>query len=821
MLFPIRARAFGVLCIFALLTLVFPNAAWSMGKNGGGALYLHFDDTIHFIPSDVPPNTYFDQFEDACPAIDPMQCQQAYLYDCHYGADLDPDLNPLFPTPRYIKWVCAVFPETTCVEIAEVYFEIGEITGNVDMFAWGTYHFEAGGAGQVIAIPGGTGAFPSDTGSGVTLLFDPPLTSHVVPLCYIAGYPEPNGTTALGGEIYFKDGEGNITAHIYDPDCPYATAYWLVPGGGGCNPSLGDDPYMHACCLDEGDLGCMMMSEEDCMLSEGVFLADYDTCEPNPCNEGPFAACCYENPQYPQGILACEVVNAIECEYMGGIFHNEWESCDPNLCNGPVAACCYHSDELSCAVVSEIECEYEGGEWLAGTASCDPDPCNNGPFAACCIDTGSFDTCQILNEIECEVENGDWHPEWETCDPNPCNGDLGACCYYDDDYLDCEVMGLPQCDAFGGLWLEGYESCDPDPCNVGNERACCYGDDACVVTTSNECDYLGGTWLEQWDFCEPDPCGAPLGACCYEVVPADRECAIMEEVECGELAEGYWLENQSCDPNPCLDGVCCLGEQCTIAVMAECADIGGTWFADLTSCEPEPCNLRACCDQTTEECTITWAMDCEGEWLPEEAACDPNPCWGPYGPRKTCCIGPNCTIVTEIECISSGGIWDAGLNTCRPINPCTTTLVRACCIGEVCELRTMEQCENSSGEWLSYGETCEPNPCSTIVTGSRACCLPNGACMLLEELACNSAGGDWVPEVTTCTGGDLGNPCRLRVCCDGLTPMTTLMRRDECAAAGGDWLPDVGYFDPNPCDPGSPVQSTSWGKIKALYKPAK
>ena len=722
-----------------LLALLLPTAAWSMGKNGGGALYVHFDPTIQFIPDDVPAAIYFNQFSDACPAIPPGECEQAYNYGCHYGADLDPDLNPMFPTPRYIKWVCAVFPETTCVEIAEISLEIGEITGTVDMFAWGTYHAEEGAAGTAYGLTGGTGVFPHDTGSAVTLYFDPPLTSHAIPICYFSGAPQPNGTTALGGTITFKDAMGNVTEQIYDPDCEYATAFWLIPGGGGCNPSLGDDPYQHACCLEGREVACEILSEGDCESYGGVWMPDYDSCDPDPCNSGPFAACCFEAVGAPPGIMGCT----------------------------------------------------------------------------------------IYNEIECDIIAGEWHPEWDSCDPNPCNGDLGACCY-DDDELDCSIVGEIVCDAYGGIWLEGYDSCDPNPCNEGPIAACCFdgGGDTparlCTLTNIIGCDYLGGEWLEEFDFCEPDPCNGPLGACCFVDSPADQICEVMRELDCLEGYNGTWFEGEWCDPGPCADGVCCMGDECVITIESECLESEGLWLPELTSCEGAPCLIRACCDEITEECTLTYARDCAGIWHSEEPLCDPSPCYGPYGPRRTCCIGPNCTIVTEIECISSGGMWDAGLPTCRPVNPCTQHLVRACCIDDVCSLTTMEECVNLQGDWLDSQDACDPDPCGGIITGNRACCLPTGGCMLVEEAACTSAGGDWIPGIVTCSGGDLGNPCRLRACCDGLELMQMrLYRRDECEAAGGEWLSEVGYLEPNPCEAGTPVRDASWGKIKSLYRPTR
>ena len=63
-------------------------------------------------------------------------------------------------------------------------------------------------------------------------------------------------------------------------------------------------------------------------------------------------------------------------------------------------------------------------------------------------------------------------------------------------------------------------------------------------------------------------------------------------------------------------------------------------------------------------------VDCEewgGVYQGDLTACAPNPCPPPLG---ACCLGSNCTLLSEYECYTQGGLWYGADSPCDP-NPCT------------------------------------------------------------------------------------------------------------------------------------------------------
>ena len=81
------------------------------------------------------------------------------------------------------------------------------------------------------------------------------------------------------------------------------------------------------------------------------------------------------------------------------------------------------------------------------------------------------------------------------------------------------------------------------------------------------------------------------------------------------------------------------------------------------------------------------------EHLPEEAAC---------------CIGEECFLVQEDDCLVMGGEWYPG-EDCGPDNPCLPRAV--CCVCADCYVTTEPQCWDLDGEWHRDWLECDPNPC--------------------------------------------------------------------------------------------------------------
>ncbi len=111
---------------------------------------------------------------------------------------------------------------------------------------------------------------------------------------------------------------------------------------------------------------------------------------------------------------------------------------------------------------------------------------------------------------------------------------------------------------------------------------------------------------------------------------------------------------------------------------------------------------------------------------------------------------------------------------------------------------------------LGFGQA-GSTPCpSGVVVG--ACCFTDGTCTMLEAAACVAAGGSFVGG--ECTPGlcpvIVYGACCLNGVCDVVTPA-------QCAAIGGQYMGDNIPCTPGLCPP-VPVESKSWGQIKADYR---
>lgn len=103
----------------------------------------------------------------------------------------------------------------------------------------------------------------------------------------------------------------------------------------------------------------------------------------------------------------------------------------------------------------------------------------------------------------------------------------------------------------------------------------------------------------------------------------------------------------------------------------------------------------------------------------------------------------------------------------------TATVHGACCVpGGGCFMASPFGCEYHAGRFLGDATVCEPDPCGANPPG--ACCAVDGSCQVLDAGACTQQQGQWQGPGSTCT--------------------------------------------PNPCEqPPSPVETTTWGRIKSVY----
>ena len=157
--------------------------------------------------------------------------------------------------------------------------------------------------------------------------------------------------------------------------------------------------------------------------------------------------------------------------------------------------------------------------------------------------------------------------------------------------------------------------------------------------------------------------------------------------------------------------------------------------------------------------------------------------------------------------INTGGIYAQPVPYVPPTG--------ACCLGYDCLVLTEEECLAQQRDWLGPDTVCEPNPCLP----DGACCLPEplGACQVLLEVDCLLVGGEWMGPETTCHPE---NPCEGEWVCCFICDCYIVETQMECEAMGGIFHPEWDSCEPhNPCiGPHSPANETSWGRIKGMYR---
>lgn len=111
-----------------------------------------------------------------------------------------------------------------------------------------------------------------------------------------------------------------------------------------------------------------------------------------------------------------------------------------------------------------------------------------------------------------------------------------------------------------------------------------------------------------------------------------------------------------------------------------------------------------------------------------------------------CCAPLGCSVTTQTNCASQGGIYQGNGTTCSP-NPCVQPTGACCAVGGACTLLSSTSCSSSGGTYRGDGTSCSPNPCPQP-TG--ACCARNGTCSAVTQSACAGAGGAYQGDGTTC-----------------------------------------------------------------------
>ena len=349
--------------------------------------------------------------------------------------------------------------------------------------------------------------------------------------------------------------------------------------------------------------------------------------------------------------------------------------------------------------------------------------------------------------------------------------------------------------------------------------ACCVGT-SCTYVTAADCSSSGGKYQGDFVSCTSYPCGgAPEGACCVGL-----NCSVMTQSACSAAGGGYQGDGSTCSAGACDNGGCeagfspdCAGTCFEDAVYTDWTgdgycDDGAYVPSDYGYGGPAGVPIYLNCD----------TFNCDG------GDCD---CGGGGDPTGACCVGSNCSVMTQADCSSAGGSYNGDNSSCSG-DPCGGG--GGCPAGEIedCNGNCCPDywvadgyCDDGTYEWngVAIYLNCDAFNCDggdcTDCGGGGGCpageiedcngnCCPdywvadgycddgtyewNGVAIYLNCDAFNCDGGD----CTDCGGG--GDPTG--ACCLGESCSTGT--EAECNAAGGSYLGDNTSCGGNPCGGG-------------------
>lgn len=469
------------------------------------------------------------------------------------------------------------------------------------------------------------GSWPAP-GSGTAVTWDAPQTEWAVPVYWFAaqGLPAEPGELALiahptQGALFADD---SVPSRL-DPIAALGSAGFFRDGATPCPVSL---EVTGACCFADGS--CAQFNPTDCAAAGGTHVGDEVSCTPDPCPAGPpTGACCAPESE------ACVLLEADVCAAGGGTYLGDDTVCVPNPCVQTSGACCLTTG--ACHQTTAGDCAAAEGVFLGDGSACDPDPCP--PTGACCFENS---LCVVLFAQECAELGGVFQGADVPCEAGFCPTP-GACCIADGS---CFVVQEEVCEANGGSYLGDGAPCDPNPCPQPIRGACCFANGACTYISPEECASAGGDYLGDGSPCNPNPCPQPaVGACCY----SDGRCRIRTADDCATQGGVYQGDNTLCTPNPCPQptGACCFpGQTCLIRTPLECEAEQGDYQGNDVLCDPNPCPVvtGACCmeDLTCRQRSDVTCMNEGGTFLGDGIPCSPNPCCDLPAPAPGAGSGP-------------------------------------------------------------------------------------------------------------------------------------------------------------------------------------
>jgi hypothetical protein len=621
-----------------------------------------------------------------------------------------------------------------------------------------------------LGAPGGSSIWTDFDGDGLPDLSGPT-------------FAEPGRLVSV--DLWIDGGDFVWTNYLafveWNPDCmSLASASYLISGGG----NFPIDNFSHpnavgfgGYCYDQGGLDALKrIGRLSFTIDSPGFCCVTPIIDPN-------------NPYYVFSMLAA------------GSAYRLFSSGSGTCVTQVQGACC--REDGTCVNASEGECAAIGGVFQGNGVGCDIVDCAS-KAGACCMADGS---CQMLSPKSCEAAGGVFRGNGVSCEVAACGSVMGACCFPDGS---CAEMNEPSCAGAGGIYRGDGETCALANCPMPT-GACCLPDGACIVRTAVVCAGAGGVYYGDWLPCEANTCPSPLQACC---IPSG--CFLDLPTSCTAIGGTPQGPGTTCDEVVCPpvgQGACCfLDGSCAIRTPSSCASSGGVYAGNGTACATTNCAAPGACCFADGSCAVRVPADCASEggvYAGEEVPCDPDPCADPTG---ACCFADgSCSRLTQESCGAAGGTYRGDFVSCNDVD-CPPTTGACCFPNGTCLIRTASACSASGGVYQGDNVTCGQAQCTSQY---QACCFDNGGCADRLPSLCMIQGGEPQGPGTSCATTTCPQPTTTGACCLPEAVCQDDMLQSECAAAGGVWFPNT------PCssvDCTTEVESTSWGKIKGLFR---
>jgi hypothetical protein len=562
---------------------------------------------------------------------------------------------------------------------------------------------------------------------------------------------------------------------------------WLDPVGSNpmgidsLNPGGGGDPE-GACCIGTS---CTYVTEAACNASGGTYQGDYVSCTSYPCGGAPEGACCI--------VGECSVMTQSSCSNFGGSYQGDGSTCTADICDNGGCQAGYSPDCMGTCFedavytdwVGDGYCDdgsyvpsdygYGGPEGVAIWLNCDEFNCDNGdctgcggggdPTGACCVGSN----CSVMTSADCSAAGGTYNGDNSSCAGNPCGGGGGCPA---GEIEDCNGNCCPEswvadgyCDDGTYVWngIPIYLNCDEFDCD-GGDCTDCGGGGGCPAGEIEDCN----------------------GNCCPESWVADGYCD-----------DGTWSWNGipiylNCDEFDCDGGDC-----------TDCGGGGGCPAGEIEDCNGNCCPDYWVGDGYCDDGTYVWNgipiyLNCE------EFDCDGGDCTGCDGggdPTGACCIGDNCSTMTEADCAGAGGTYNGDNSSCSG-NPCggggdcdagwTADCQGTCFPDYVYEAWLgdgycddgsyipadygCDECPAGVAIWLNCDEfDCDAGDCDCDPVDPMGACCFGADCFETVESECTGNGGEWQGDNTTCTADTCGVPCPADVDGNGSVDVSDLL----------------------------------------------